>query len=266
VLNGTGAPANTLGNNGDFYIDTAANVLYGPKAAGGWPTTGTNLIGPQGQGGAQGPQGPAGPQGPQGNTGAPGTGATVAALASGDPHCANGGASVTDGNANTAYACNGSGAAASSLAGLQCPTTDGHTGTVVVKTASDNTISLICQGPGPCVNGTPFVTHNDGLGQTFLDCAPLNDWSVTLAAEAAAAWASANGGTSLGSLQCQSPVPLFTVDFWVAESASLNETVFWTYGLNGQSLVFVAGSFHVLFGLSNSCPITGADINVGSWG
>ena len=68
VLNGTGAPADTLGHDGDFYIDTAADVLYGPKAGGTWPANGTALIG------QQGPQGPAGPQGPQGPPGSGGIG------------------------------------------------------------------------------------------------------------------------------------------------------------------------------------------------
>jgi Collagen triple helix repeat (20 copies)/Divergent InlB B-repeat domain len=57
VLNGTGAPDNSIGSNGDFYIDTAASVLYGPKAGGSWPTAGTSLTGPAGP---QGPPGPAG--------------------------------------------------------------------------------------------------------------------------------------------------------------------------------------------------------------
>jgi hypothetical protein len=87
ILNGTGAPASSVGNPGDFYIDTAADVLYGPKsAATGWPAVGTALVGP---------------------AGAPGTGATVASLASGNSNCPNGGASVTDGNGSTAYACTG---------------------------------------------------------------------------------------------------------------------------------------------------------------
>lgn len=51
VLNGTGAPSSNLGNNGDFYVDTSAWVIYGPKAAGAWPATGTSLIGPSGTGG-----------------------------------------------------------------------------------------------------------------------------------------------------------------------------------------------------------------------
>jgi hypothetical protein len=36
--------------NGDFYLDTTAWVLYGPKASGGWPGSGTSLVGPAGPG------------------------------------------------------------------------------------------------------------------------------------------------------------------------------------------------------------------------
>jgi hypothetical protein len=54
LLNGTGAPSNSSGNPGDFYLDTAANVIYGPKSSTAWPTPGTSLIGPIG---ATGPQG-----------------------------------------------------------------------------------------------------------------------------------------------------------------------------------------------------------------
>ena len=43
ILNGSGNPANTLGNNGDFYINTNTAVLFGPKAAGVWPATGINI-------------------------------------------------------------------------------------------------------------------------------------------------------------------------------------------------------------------------------
>jgi hypothetical protein len=82
VLNGTGAPASSLGNAGDFYLDTAASVLYGPKTAAGWPASGTSLAGPSGATGPQGPAGPAGPQGPAGPSGptcsAPGPGANLA--------------------------------------------------------------------------------------------------------------------------------------------------------------------------------------------
>ena len=68
VLNGTGAPSSGLGAIGDFYIDTAAARLYGPKLIGGWGG-GISLIGPAGATGAQGPQGNVGPTGPMGPSG-----------------------------------------------------------------------------------------------------------------------------------------------------------------------------------------------------
>jgi hypothetical protein len=59
VLYGAGAPAAGTGVDGNFYIDTTAHFLYGPKAAGAWPA-GTSMIGPQGPQGIQGIQGPPG--------------------------------------------------------------------------------------------------------------------------------------------------------------------------------------------------------------
>lgn len=53
LLSGTGAPSSGLGANGDFYIDTAAWDIYGPKTAGSWGF-GTSLIGPQGEPGEGG--------------------------------------------------------------------------------------------------------------------------------------------------------------------------------------------------------------------
>jgi hypothetical protein len=53
ILYGTASPTGGVGVDGDFYIETDANLIYGPKAAGAWPA-GTSLVGPQG------PEGPAG--------------------------------------------------------------------------------------------------------------------------------------------------------------------------------------------------------------
>jgi hypothetical protein len=39
TLTGSGAPSNTLGLNGDYYIDAATGNFYGPKASGAWPAT-----------------------------------------------------------------------------------------------------------------------------------------------------------------------------------------------------------------------------------
>jgi hypothetical protein len=57
VLNGSGAPSNGTGADGDFYLDTtAAHALYGPKAAGVWGGS-VSLVGPAGATGATGPAG-----------------------------------------------------------------------------------------------------------------------------------------------------------------------------------------------------------------
>lgn len=36
LFGGSGAPASSLGANGDFYIDTSNGDLYGPKTLGAW--------------------------------------------------------------------------------------------------------------------------------------------------------------------------------------------------------------------------------------
>src|SRR5579862_1645473 len=46
--NGTVAPSNIVGANGDFYLNTSTYCLYGPKAAGAWPTPCVSLVGQPG--------------------------------------------------------------------------------------------------------------------------------------------------------------------------------------------------------------------------
>ena len=48
VRSGSDAPANTLGNNGDWFIETTNNRLYGPKADNEWPGEFVSLVGPSG--------------------------------------------------------------------------------------------------------------------------------------------------------------------------------------------------------------------------
>lgn len=80
---GVGAPGGSLGNNGDFYVDTATYTFYGPRIAGNWGV-GQSLVGPTGPSGTQGPQGLPGPQGPAGSPGPIGaTGPTGATGATG---------------------------------------------------------------------------------------------------------------------------------------------------------------------------------------
>ena len=86
ILNGKGAPSNTLGINGDFYIDTRSLLITGPKVNGKWPT-GRSLQGANGVNGIDGKNGaaaknvttasnvagPAGPQGERGDKGIDGS-------------------------------------------------------------------------------------------------------------------------------------------------------------------------------------------------
>jgi len=73
ILSGAGSPvaASAAGAAGDFYLDTATSLLYGPKVGPTWVgLTGVSLVGPAGPaGGPVGPTGPAGPAGSQGVAG-----------------------------------------------------------------------------------------------------------------------------------------------------------------------------------------------------
>jgi Collagen triple helix repeat (20 copies) len=72
IWSGSGVPSNSLGNNGDFYIDIVASFIYGPKLSNAWPA-GISLVGPQGIQGIQGPTGSQGIQGPAGIAGSAGS-------------------------------------------------------------------------------------------------------------------------------------------------------------------------------------------------
>lgn len=67
ILSGAGPPSSGLGSDGDFYINTAAKTVSGPKWAGAWGSE-TSLVGPPG---ARGPAGAAGADGSAGADGLP---------------------------------------------------------------------------------------------------------------------------------------------------------------------------------------------------
>lgn len=73
VLSGAGAPANTVGRDGEWYIDHDTYIIYGPKVSAAWPLPGTSLVGPEGPQGVQGSVGAPGVQGPEGPQGIQGT-------------------------------------------------------------------------------------------------------------------------------------------------------------------------------------------------
>jgi hypothetical protein len=62
VLNGSVDPTSE-GEDGDFYINTTTNEIFGPKAGGTWPSSGTSLVGPAGADGAPGADGADGADG-----------------------------------------------------------------------------------------------------------------------------------------------------------------------------------------------------------
>lgn len=62
IHSGTGAPAASLGNIGDMYLDKSSSNLYGPKNASGWGTP-LNLKGAPGATGTAGATGPSGTAG-----------------------------------------------------------------------------------------------------------------------------------------------------------------------------------------------------------
>lgn len=69
IRSGDAAPAASVGNDGDFFFDKTAKVLYGPKADGAWPATGTTLTGPAGKAGSSFLAGKAAPTAETGKVG-----------------------------------------------------------------------------------------------------------------------------------------------------------------------------------------------------
>ena len=121
VLNGKGAPSNSLGINGDFYIDTRSLLISGPKASGKWPTA-RSLQGANGTNGTDGRNGNdaksvstastvAGPVGPQGERGEKGS----------DGVSGSSGAAGANGVAGAAGATGPAGPAGSGSTGSQGP-------------------------------------------------------------------------------------------------------------------------------------------------
>ncbi|WP_159440724.1 collagen-like protein [Mucilaginibacter sp. OK098] len=79
IYSGNTAPAADKGNAGDFYLNTATGLLYGPKTTAGWGT-GFSLKGPAGTTGATGATGAAGATGTTGSTTLSGAGLPASSL------------------------------------------------------------------------------------------------------------------------------------------------------------------------------------------
>jgi len=159
VLNGKGAPLNTLGINGDFYIDTRSLLISGPKKNGKWPAA-RSLQGANGTNGTDGRNGndaknvstastvagPAGPQGERGEKGIDGVaGSSGAAGAAGVAGAmgANGPAGATGpagSGATGAQGPSGSNGTNGSAGGAGLTGARGETGTVGPSEVTDISI------------------------------------------------------------------------------------------------------------------------------
>lgn len=158
VRNGSGVPSSGTGSDGDFYIDTVAKNLYGPKASGAWGSA-TSIVGPTGATGSQGATGATGPQGATGATGPTGpTGATGSTGADGKTVRSGSGAPSgglgVDGDfyintaANTLYGPKTAGAWGSSTSLVGPTGATGATGSTGAAGTNGNTILTTSGLPG----------------------------------------------------------------------------------------------------------------------
>ncbi len=189
VLNGTNNPI-TQGVNGDFYINTSTNTLFGPKANGSWPA-GVSLVGPQGAAGQTGQTGPAGsagiqgPIGPQGVSGSNGVagvdGKTILNETSNPTNQGVNGDFYINTNANTFFGpkANGTWPSGISLVGPQGPAgaqgatgltgqtgpagATGPTGATGAQGASGLLTSGSAAGNTPYWNGSSWVVNSSNI-------------------------------------------------------------------------------------------------------
>lgn len=148
VQSGTGAPPNTLGQDGDLYVDLAGPNLYAAKASGAWPKTYQSLAG------ATGPQGPTsttpGPQGSQGYSLLTGAGAPSSTYG-------NDGDSYIDLNAGNLYGAKSNGAWPTKFSSLIGAT--GQTGATGAAGAAGSNGTILRYGSGA---PTSSIVANDG--------------------------------------------------------------------------------------------------------
>jgi hypothetical protein len=160
VLYGAGAPSSGTGVNGNFYIDTTAHAIYGPKAGGAWPA-GTSLVGPTGATGA------AGADGATGATGAAGADGNTVLYGAGAPSSGTGVNNnfYIDTTAHAIYGPKAGGAwpAGTSLVGPTGATgaagADGATGATGAAGADGNTVLYGAGAPssGTGINGNFYI-------------------------------------------------------------------------------------------------------------
>jgi hypothetical protein len=155
VLNGTVNPNLATGVDGDFYINTLTNEIFGPKSAGVWPQ-GISLVGPSGLAGAPGPAGVAGPQGPAGAIGLQGP-----AGPQGPTGPAGGGMTVNCGTAfNSNYTIRGDGSGTYECTNALVITSTGKVG--IGNTSPSSSFDLNVGSGGFLVDGSSTTSNVAG--------------------------------------------------------------------------------------------------------
>jgi hypothetical protein len=176
ILNGKGAPLNSLGINGDFYIDTRSLLIYGPKKSNKWPAP-QSLQGPAGPTGADGKNGTegkttsnvsnvAGPAGAQGEKGEKGDrGETGAPGANGLPG-AKGDTGAT-GPSGSGTGTQGATGATGAQGPVGLTGAKGETGTAGSAGAKGETGTVGATGPSNVYRGTiSFSDISGGAGSS----------------------------------------------------------------------------------------------------
>jgi hypothetical protein len=230
VLNGNTNPVAVTGANGDFYINTLTNTLFGPKANGTWPA-GVSLVGATGATGPIGPQGIAGAQGPAGTNGVNGTngsnGLNALIKTTAEPagaNCTYGGTKIETGldanmngvldageinAAQTTYVCNGAGGGGGGsvqFSNMQVYSTPG-TYTWTCPAGVTKVMVELWGGGGSSQVGDLSSGFGAGYGKDILTIVPGNTYTIIVGAGGSAPYscggysrANAGGTSSFGSL------------------------------------------------------------------
>lgn len=186
ILNGTAAPVGGLGTEGDFYLNTLTNRLYGPKTAGAWGA-GVTLVGPQGATGTAGTNGTNGTNGAAGATGAAGSNGVDGKTVRSGSGVPSGGLGV-DGDfyintaANTLYGPKTAGAWGSSTSLVGPAGTAGTNGTNGTNGAAGaaGPSNVIQESGGPTtltVGAIPDGTFGKRVGSAFVGVAVAANYS-----------------------------------------------------------------------------------------
>jgi hypothetical protein len=150
ILSGKGSPAETLGAEGDFYIDTEGSEIYGPKAGFNWGS-GTSLKGATGQ------------------TGPRGFSVKASTFSGAQGGCAAGGAKFeVEGTSGAQYVCNGE---------------DGKSVTATTFDGEHEPAAEPCEENGGTEfeiegSGTPAYVCNGGGGGAGVPETLQGSWSV----------------------------------------------------------------------------------------